>query len=180
MSGITVTAELNSAETQARLVELLARLSDLTPFMNNVGDALVISTKERFRNQTDPEGSAWVPLSPAYARAKLKRRKGIDGGRILTMSGDLGGNIFAQPGPTEVRVGSSLDYAAIHQLGGTIRKAAGSRSMVGRRFAKPGSAGSREVGIGAHSIAIPARPYLGVSAEDEADIFSLATHYMTR
>lgn len=175
MSGISITAQLSSEAAQARLSDILGRLSDLSPFFKNVGEELVKSTKARFQSQTDPEGTPWVPLSPAYARAKLKGRKGVNAGRILSLDGILGDNITAQPTATEVRIGSAAVYAAIHQLGGTISKAAGTRQSDGRRFAK---AGDRTVGIGAHSITIPARPYLGISDEDEAEIFSLATRYL--
>ena len=51
--------------------------------------------------------------------------------------------------------------------------------MVGRRFARRADGGEgREVAIKAHKITIPARPFLGVSKEDEEDIFDMAERWL--
>lgn len=72
-------------------------------------------------------------------------------------------------------------YAAIHQLGGTIQKAEAKRRMAGRRFAKrderPDGA---EVPIRAHTITIPARPFLGLGARDLDVITADAEDWLTR
>ena len=86
-------------------------------------------------------------------------------------------------------IGSKVEYAAIHQFGGTIDMPARAGTIFRRRFAD-GSLGRRfakrknktsvgtEVAIGAYRITIPARPFLGVSRNDEADIFALAHRWL--
>lgn len=71
------------------------------------------------------------------------------GQSILRGEGDLLDSIQALTSAAEVQVGSNLVYAAIHQFGG---------DDVG----KP----------------IPARPYLGLSGEDERDIRDLAADFL--
>ena len=81
-------------------------------------------------------------------------------------------------GPGTVEVGSNRKYAAIHQLGGTIEQHAQSRKMryrsvagrvlfAGRRHKK---VTERWVTRGAYQVNIPARPFLGISTADDAEI----------
>lgn len=65
---------------------------------------------------------------------------------LLVQEGDLRDSIASYASGGEVRVGSNLIYAAHHQLGG------------------------EEIDSG-----VPARPYLGVSAQDEQDLHELVT-----
>ena len=51
--------------------------------------------------------------------------------------------------------------------------------MAGRRFARRADAPEgREVAIKAHTITIPARRFLGVSAEDEEEILETAERWL--
>lgn len=169
---ITITAELQSEEATMRLQMMLDRMTDRRGLFKAIGDRLVGSAGENFRNERGPDGAAWTPLKPATVRARSRKAK--SGLRILSETDALSGSIRAQATNDEVRIGSPVVYAAIHQLGGTISRAASSRTIVGRRFAKTGAQGGREVGIGDYTITIPARPFLGVSAEDAIDILQMA------
>jgi len=88
---------------------------------------------------------------------------------------NLNGNGF------EIEMGSNKPYASIHQFGGEIKKEARESSAKWKakktasgnyqfRFAKKSSKAkntiSRGFRIGAHSILMPARPYLVVQQED--------------
>ncbi|MDD2178765.1 phage virion morphogenesis protein [Acidovorax sp. D2M1] len=97
----------------------------------------------------------------------------------LTLRGYLRSGIHYQvTGDAEVEVGSNTKYAAIHQLGGTIEMPARQatvryRSVAGRvLFAgkKHKRATERQVNIPAYRVNIPARPFLGVSSEDDREI----------
>ncbi|WP_027188353.1 phage virion morphogenesis protein [Desulfovibrio cuneatus] len=66
------------------------------------------------------------------------------GGQILVDSGQLKGSIVYEASPDMVAVGSNKVYSAIHQLGG-------------------------QCGRG-HKVTMPARPYLGINAEDREEI----------
>lgn len=78
------------------------------------------------------------------------------------------GNVFeietTEDGMTTLRIGSTVPYAAIHEYGGTIANPGGTPYMIvdGGRvlFLKKGD--PRAIGsTKAHSITMPARPYLG-------------------
>ena len=143
--------------------------------------------------QSGPDGRAWTPLASATVKARTRRGqtpitilRSNSKGKI---GSSLAGSINARVTDDEVRVGSAVEYAAIHQLGGTINKPArqgqifrrrGKDGTVGRRFVKKKEADVvTEVAIPAHAITIPARPFLGISVADQADIFEAAERWLT-
>jgi len=81
---------------------------------------------------------------PGGAPWTVSQRAERTGGKTLVDSGRLQDSIVHEAGPKHVAIGTNVIYAAIHQFGG----------QAGRGLAAT----------------IPARPYLGVSAEDEAEI----------
>lgn len=103
---------INDAELKAELQKLTAKLNNLRPFFNDVGETLLNSTRARFRSQTDPDGKAWKPLSEDYKRHK-KRNKD----KILTLYGHLRGTLVKQANKDSLRVGTPLIYGATHQFG---------------------------------------------------------------
>jgi phage virion morphogenesis protein len=162
--------KIDAAAAGAALDGMLARLRDTRPLRAAIGEALLRSTKERIgAGGPDPEGEPWEPLSPAYLLVKKGRG-------ILAETGMLHSTLVWQLTPDGVAVGSNRAYAAIHQLGGEIRKPAsvgtvrlrksGGRTLFAKKTHKRATA--LTVRIGAHTIRIPARPYLGVSAADGA------------
>jgi len=182
MTGISISVELQDATARQSLRDLLTRIENPRGFYKGVGELLLASTRDRFETETAPNGAPWTPLKPATIRART--RKGQLPLTILRsnskgMSGSsLAGSINYIASDDEVRVGSPKVYAAIHQLGGTIDKQAGSRYMVGRRFAKRDKEGGKDVAIKAHAITIPARPYIGISAADQEAILEQAEDFL--
>ncbi|MFY3986072.1 phage virion morphogenesis protein [Achromobacter xylosoxidans] len=144
------------AEAMARLTEL-AR--DVTPALRGIGEYLANSSRDRFKTQTAPDGSAWAPLSKWYEQAKP-----VNKDKILTLHGYLCNTIHWQVMPDSVLVGSNLEYAAIHQFGGIIRPKRGKALKVGGRLVS--------------QVRIPAREYLGVSAEDAAGCEGVVADYL--
>lgn len=58
----------------ATLKRLQAQGQDLTPALNDIGNALIQSTQTRFWDtKTDPSGKKWHELNPIYAMIKKKR-----------------------------------------------------------------------------------------------------------
>ncbi|WP_036259193.1 phage virion morphogenesis protein [Meiothermus cerbereus] len=121
----------------------------------SVGEVLVSSTIQRFNEQKGPDGRPWEPLAAATVAPRKKDFKKSGGLRkqalermekrkILIQSGRLRNSITARRDGTRVAVGTNLVYAAIHQFGGLAGRGRGVR--------------------------IPARPYLGISRADEAEI----------
>lgn len=122
--------------------------------MHRLGERLKDSTQERFNTQTAPGGQEWQQLNPIYKAAKHKNSD-----KILTLRGQLRSSIRYQvKGGDTVAIGTNLEYAAMHQFGGSIKPRAG----------KALRAGSRGNGVWRKMVKTPARPYLGISKQDSA------------
>ncbi|MBZ4022188.1 phage virion morphogenesis protein [Rhodobacter sp. TJ_12] len=184
MAGISIQVELQDLAARETLGDLLARMDNRHPFYASVGERLLSSTRDRFESETDPNGAPWTPLAPRTIKQRQKRGQlplTILRSNSKGMAGSsLAGSINYIASAEDVRIGSPKVYAAIHQLGGTIQKPESSRYMVGRRFAKRAQEGGRDVPIKAHTITIPARPYIGISREDELGILEDAEDWLSR
>jgi len=142
-----------------RALSRLARATERPePVLRGIGEYLRNSTSDRFKTQTDPDDRPWQPLSEDY-----QARKESNADKILTLGGYLRKIVFQVEGDT-VLVGSNMEYAAIHQFGGTIKPKKGKALAFGGRVVA--------------SVTIPARPYLGVSDADAAGIESLVSEYL--
>ncbi|MBU1352105.1 MAG: phage virion morphogenesis protein [Gammaproteobacteria bacterium] len=144
---------------------------------SQLGEYLQSSTEARFKTQTAPDGTPWAPLKPRYAKRKKYHKD-----KVLTLRGYLRGGIHFQVGAdNSVQVGTNAKYGAIHQFGGAIEMPARQatvryRSEAGRvLFASKKHQGAmeRQVTIPAHEVNMPARPFLGISAEDDREIRSI-------
>lgn len=179
MTGATFTLRVDDAEVQGALDRLAARVTDLTPALRAIGSVLESGTMRRFETETAPDGQRWLPSQRAQR----------EGGQTLTDTARLRHSITSQVSGSEVEVGTNVVYAAIHQMGGDIRhpgraqtvqysvltKAKGKLRPGMWRFRRARDAGkkgvqSRQVEIGARVVRIPARPYLGLSAADQAGV----------
>ncbi|MEI2806244.1 MAG: phage virion morphogenesis protein [Albidovulum sp.] len=189
MTGFSIRIEVDDAKARRNLEELLARMANPRPFYQAVGNLLVASVGRNFQREAGPDGAPWTPLRPATIRKR--QRRGLSGLAILRERGRLAGSIFHQVEEGGVRIGvpSGIRYGAIHQFGGTIDMAPRTGRIYRRQFAD-GSFGRRfakkknktsvatEVVVGAHRITIPARPFLGIGPEDEADIIEAARRWL--
>ncbi len=81
---------------------------------------------------------------PTGKKWPKSKRAAKEGGQTLTDKALLRRSIDYAATPDKVMVGSNLKYARIHQLGGKTGKG--------------------------HKVTMPARPYLGVSAEDMEEV----------
>jgi phage virion morphogenesis protein len=145
--------------TSAARGRAIALADDLTPAMKAVAVHLEGATRLRFETQRGPDGKPWKP----------SRRVIEQGGQTLSLSGDLKSSINSTFDSTSAEVGAersfgSAVYAAIHQLGGTIRP----------RNKKALSFGG---GIFAQ-VTMPARPYLGFGDSDREPILEIFTRFV--
>ena len=132
-------------------------LLNLQPLWQLVGMYVQKQTiKERFDKEQAPDGTKWKPLSPARIKQRLKRHKSGNM-KILQDTGELRRSVQYEAGKTYVRIGSNLEYARIHQFGGTIH------------FKKRKG-----------SVTIPARPYLGVTQDERRHINDTLKAYLKR
>lgn len=172
MAGATLTIDtvITGPDVLARMDQALGNTA---PLLARIGEYLQDATRDRFKSQSGPDGSAWQPLQPRYQRRKKQNKD-----KILTLRGYLRGQIHWQPdGDDAVRVGTNAKYGAIHQFGGTIQQPARQATVhfgAGKAkhlFVKKKKAKrSLQVSIGAHQVNMPARPYLGVNAGDQEQI----------
>lgn len=135
-----------------KLTKVLNRLEnvDFAKLHENIGEGLISTTHERFRNGRAPNGSKW--------------KRGLKGtGQTLVQSRLLRNSITKRFSYEGVEVGTNVKYARIHQKGGTIRakKAKFLRFKGGSRWAMK------------KSVKIPARPFIGISADDKQEIMRL-------
>lgn len=169
MSGaaLSITMKVLDAEVRRGFHQLERMMDNTTPVMAAIGAGLVGSTHMRFVSQTDPEGAAWRTLNTGYAADKRNAR-------ILTESGRLRDSINARATRDTVLVGTNVIYAAIHQFGGTIVAKGGGHLW----FRIGGSL------INKQSVTLPARPFLGISSQDEAmiaeTVFGFVERYSAR
>lgn len=98
-----------------------AQFDDLSNIWPDVRDEFWSIEKQQFRSEGVAGGDKWKPLSPAYAKAKLRR---YGAKPILQATGDLyasltgeTGDTFYQTTKTSIEIGTTLPYARYHQHG---------------------------------------------------------------
>lgn len=177
MSGFSV--QVDDSQVTAALRALAARGQDLRQPMTAIGQILVTLSDLSFRGQHDPWGHAWQPLAASTLRG---RRKGPGAGsaKILRDSGHLAGSIHYRANAGSVTVGTNVVYAAIQQFGGQIQRQARTQTLyfkrrrdgsVGNRFVARGRSDfAQDVAVGAHTIRIPARPFLPIDTSGRAKL----------
>ncbi|WP_454908387.1 phage virion morphogenesis protein [Variovorax gossypii] len=145
------------------------------PLWNAFGQYGESSTRLRFQTQAGPSGAKWRPSQ------RVKKH----GGQTLVLKRRLERSITYRANNSGVEWGSNVVYARIHQLGGKIQKLAFSSTLrlrtnrsgaLLRQADRPNlavfarahhkQAVTRRYTVGAHTINMPARPYLGVNAAD--------------
>ena len=127
-------------EVERRLTALVRAGADLTPAMRDIGEHLLNTTRERFVEEEDPEGSAWHPLSEA---TKARKRRNVD--KILTQDAYLR-KIVTRASRDSVEVGSPRIYAGTHQFGaekGSFGSTEGGRRFRSGTFRRDRSSGCR-------------------------------------
>ena len=127
--------------------------TDLTPVLRDIGEHLLNTTRERFRDEEGPDGEAWMPLSET---TKARKTRNID--KVLTEDGHLAGTLDYLVMGNELLIGSPRIYASTHQFG-ALKGQFGFAAFDTR-------AGAFEIPWGD----IPARPFLGISDDDRSTI----------
>lgn len=169
----------------------------MLPAMQGIGRALKTGTQLRFRSGTAPDGSAWE---------KSWRAKN-QGGQTLSLTRRLRNSITSEATHDSVAVGTNVLYAAIHQFGGVIRAKAGPflaipvtdaarragspRNMAGLHVVQTIKNATQAGGqfllvdekgtthfLLRHQVTMPARPFLGVSTSDRAELIGVVERYL--
>lgn len=167
---------------------------DATPAMEGMGRVLKTAGQLRFREQRGPDGKAW----------EKSWRARNEGGQTLRLTSRLRNSITYVASRTSVEAGTNVVSAAIHQFGGIIRakkgpflaipitpqaRAAGSpRNMQGLAVVQSlkGQFMLVESKTGVvhyllrRQVRIPARPFMGVSADDSVELIRVMNSHLER
>lgn len=154
----TISIRVQDERARRLLQDLSRAFGAREDAMRTIGAALLSSTQQRFLDERGPDGTPWAPLQESTIRARVRRRGNRTKGRskgpastigetltILRDRGQLFESLTYEADADSVTEGSNRVQAALQQLGGEDDMA-------------PGAA------------AVPARPFLGISAEDEVRI----------
>jgi len=157
-------------------------LKDQKPALRTSGAYMYRAVIEQFRTEGARSGDNWPPLSKATIRGRRKKSRAIlqDTGRLRRSVVSRGGDSIYELTDTSLRIGTNVEYARIHQKGGTINRVsrAGSARLrntrKGSRFAKQTFKGKTRTvawaGGKAFEIHIPARPFLVATEKDKEEI----------
>ena len=187
MAGARVEITRNTASP--KLKRLAARLhgEGRQLLFADMGEYLLRSTRERAAKQIDPDGNKWRALSPGYAKWKAKKRPGVS---ILKFDFHmLGDQLSYQADQDALLLGTNAPYGAIHQFGGTVHRPAHSRKLAfgkdkPNRMKVFARAGSKDVDheqwatVGAYDVTLPARPWLGLSKEDDTELQAIVVDHL--
>ena len=148
MSDKPIEIKIDNKDVERKLLELAQKSENLRPLMKNIAGIFASATEENFKNEGRPD--KWTELSEATKKQRTKQKKWP--GQILQVSGQLASSISTQYDDESAVIGSNLDYAAIHQLGG--------------------QAGKNK------KVEIPARPYLKLTDDNFNEILDATEHYL--
>lgn len=153
----TITIELDTREVTDAISALVARMRDPRPLMQDIGEVMVQSTKNRFGAGIGPDGAAWEPNTALT----LSRKKGTK--PLIGESHRLGNEItYALDGDgAGVSIGSNLIYAATQQFG-----------------ADQGAFGRSKRGGPIPWGNIPARPFLGLADDDATAVLDIVQEHL--
>ena len=148
MSDKPIEIKIDNNDVERKLLELAQKSENLRPLMKNIAGIFASATEENFKNEGRPD--KWTELSEATKKQRTKQKKWP--GQILQVSGQLASSISTQYDDESAIIGSNLDYAAIHQLGG-------------------------DAGRG-KKVKIPARPYLKLTDDDFNEILDATKNFL--
>lgn len=172
MAGVVIAYE--GAACKEYLTQLAMRCDAPAPAMDEISLRMLSIVQGNFIADGRP---AWVALKPATVKAR-----GGNATPILRVTGRLYSSITPDHDATSAQVGTNAIQALILNSGGTIERAAYSVPNVefkGRKFAKAGKGTSKKnITIGAHSITIPARPFMTIPDGEEAGILDILRAYI--
>ena len=173
-----ITVDYDDVQVQDALNRLLQLTQNTEPVMSEIAEYLHGRTRDNFDAEQDPDGNAWAPLKDSTK--KRKADQGVPINKILHgQSLHLRDTIFPFWSDNEagVSTGPGTDaYAAAQQFGteGMKINVPAHQRLVRQAF---GNTLRFPVwsNVKAHSItgSTPARPFLGVSKDDEREILEI-------
>lgn len=134
MTSFTITVD--DKAVQGTLMKLSARVDNLTPALQTIGEGIVERTRRRFETSKGPDGVAWKPNSAvtlglfsgrlAGQKSKVKKdgslnaagERALANKKPLIADGELRRQFDIRAVGNSLTVVSTPEYAAIQQFGG--------------------------------------------------------------
>ncbi len=186
--GISIRVEREDVDRTLDQVDRVAR--DPSAIMSEISAFLVTATQRHIELERGPDGKRWPELSPRTASRRVGgRRRGY--GSMLRVTTRLYQNISADHGPTYAAAGTNMPQAALLHFGGEVKREA-RRQTIYQHYdertdtfdplfrTRRRSNFARDVEVGAHTIKVPARPYLYIDDGDAAEIEQIAADGFSR
>ena len=160
------------------LGKMSARMNDLTPAMELIGEVVVASIQQNFKEGGRPE--KWKALSPVTIKQRQAENKWP--GAILVRTGHLR-QVYSRAEKDKVSVGTNLIYAKTHQFGARKGSFGSVTARVKEHFRRMKD--GKEIRVKAHDRTqslpwgdIPARPFLMVQDEDWVEMKAVLEEYL--
>jgi phage virion morphogenesis protein len=174
-TAISIVSKIDDREIMRELHRLGKKAGSLHPCLKNIGEYLVESTEERFTKEVDPAGVKWAALKESTKNRKKHTK-------ILTESSGLRDSVVYAVRNQGLRVGTNKIYGAAHQFG--IDKdisIPAHKRLVKTAFGKPLKFPVWSQ-VKSHSVnpKLPARPFLGFSADDRTEIMEITRDFINR
>jgi len=156
-----ITIEFDDTAVLERLQKLAEVASEarMRTVFREIGEDLAESTKRRFETSTGPDSKRWAPLKPgtvlaALAKLRGRRAASLAGRKPLVDTGTLAGQIHYRLVQNGVEIGTN-------------------------RFASEWNGGAAVHQFGSRNGRIPARQFLGLSADDKVTVLGiLQRHFL--
>lgn len=156
MTGIVIESYSNGLDALDDGLRRMAALGERPrPVWEAIGQYGESSTRLRFKNQVGPDRKRWVPSIRAQVSGP---------GRTLIMKARLLRSITHNSDNNGTAWGTNVIYAGTHQFGAVIK----AKSAGALRFRMPGGGF-----VTVKKVTIPARPFIGVNAEDGREMLAL-------
>lgn len=158
MAGVLIETKIDDLKLEQDLLALIRMAENPYPMFDEIGEMLVSSTQERSEKEEDPEGNTW----------EKSIRAETEGGQTLRDKGTLMDSITHEATNEGVEWGSGEIYAAVQQLGATIKPVNGEYLI----FKVNGQ------WVMTKEVTIDPRPFLGVSKDDETRIRNIVARHL--
>ena len=165
-----ITIRLETPLVLARLNEIARQFDDLSPAMRGIGVLVAESTKQRFSTSTAPDGQKWKPNALATVLDRLAEISGAYSAKTGRMT-KKGASAFIAKKPL-VATGILQDTFR-YQLAGRNSVEIGTN-----HFSGEWEGGAAVHQFGSKNGKIPARPFLGLSASDEAEVLEILDRFL--
>lgn len=153
--------QFNAGASRDALRKAIAKLEDMTPLYTDIGEYMIEATRQRFQKGQSPDGAAWAPKRPATLERYRRLGYGTLNRPLIGPGRALSRQIQRIVSRSGVEIGSSLIYAGVMQYG-----------------ANKGAFGSDRRGRPIPWGRIPARTWLGLSAENDREIVLMTEEHI--